>query len=162
MKIIVADAGPLIGLARVGQLDLLKQLYDSIMIPIRVSEELKLSSHKPGAHVVSEAIQSGWIQCIAVQNRTPLTGSPFLIDAGEMEAIQLALEQNADVLIIDDKRGRKAAMQQGLHVAGIGGVLIAAKRSGFIECISLILEELTRVGYRLSPELKKTSSEIGK
>lgn len=78
-----------------------------------------------------------------------------MIDAGEMEAIQLALEQNADLLIIDDKRGRKAAMQQGLHVTGIGGVLIAAKRSGFVERISLILEELARVGYHLSPELKK-------
>lgn len=56
-SIIVADAGPLIGIARIGHIFLLQSLYKSIIIPPRVLEELKISSNKPGAMAVSEAIR---------------------------------------------------------------------------------------------------------
>ena len=61
-SIVVEDAGPLIGMARIGHLSLLQRLYNSILIPPRVFKELKISSGKPGAKVVSEALNAGWIE----------------------------------------------------------------------------------------------------
>lgn len=61
-RIVVADSGPLIGLARVDRLVLLEKLYRQITIAPRVSEELKLSSEKPGATIISAATDAGWLK----------------------------------------------------------------------------------------------------
>ncbi len=160
MNIVVADAGPLIGLARVGQLSVLRLLYESILIPARVRDELHLSSQKPGAQVIAEALQSGWIRCIPIQAHRHVTILTGLVDAGEAEAIQLALEQKADLLLIDDSKGRKVAKAQGLRIIGSGAVLIAAKKAGFLDNVTPVLTALTRTGYRLSPALCQRIIEL--
>jgi len=150
---VVADTGPLIGMGRIGHLHLLRGLYDIISISPQVYEELKISSDKPGAKAAAEAINTGWIRVVPLQKPidTPILGS--LIDAGEAESIQLAMEQKARLLIIDDKKGRSAAKRRGIHVIGIGGILLSAKKAGLLRKITPILDELASVGYRLSPAL---------
>jgi predicted nucleic acid-binding protein len=69
------------------------------------------------------------------------------------ESIQLALEQKARLLIIDDKKGRSAAKSRGVPVIGIGGILLSAKKAGLLRKVAPILDELASVGYRLSPAL---------
>jgi len=152
-SVVVADAGPLIGIARVGHLSILRDLYSSVTIPPRVFEELNTSSNKPGAKVLSEAISAGWLQIVELKRPIDSAILRLLIDAGESESIQLALEQNARLLIIDDKKGRKAAKSRGLHVIGTGGILISAKKAGLLDEISQVLNNLAGVGYRLSPDL---------
>ena len=153
MKIVVADAGPLIGISRVHHLTLLQQLYGEILIPERVRAELKLSSHRPGAQRILQAIQAGWIRSIPVQNSTQATLLGRIIDAGEAEAIQLAIEQHADLLLIDDLNGRKTARRKGVPITGTGGMLVVAKRAGFLKAVAPVVDELLLAGYRLSPAL---------
>lgn len=159
-SIVVADAGPLIGMARIGHLSFLQRLYNSIMIPPRVFEELKISSGKPGAKVVSEALDAGWIEIADLKRPSDSAILRLLVDAGEAESIQLALEQNAGLLIIDDRKGRKTAKSHGIQVIGTGGILISAKKAGLLDKVSPILNELAGVGYRLSPELCKRIIEL--
>lgn len=150
---VVADAGHLIGIARVGHLSILQGLYSSVTIPLRVFEELNTSSNKPGAKALSEAISAGWLQIVELKRPIDSAILRLLIDAGESESIQLALEQNARLLIIDDKKGRKAAKSHGIRVIGTGGILIFAKKAGLLDEVSQVLNKLESVGYRLSPGL---------
>jgi len=159
-SLVVADAGPLIGIARTGHLFLLKNLYNSISIPSRVFEELKVSSHKPGTMALSEAINAGWIKIVELNKSSDSSIFRLLIDAGEAEAIQLALEKNARLLIIDDRKGRKIAKSRGIKVIGTGGILILAKRAGILDRVSPVLNELSDAGYRLSPDLFKRIMEL--
>lgn len=62
---VVADAGPLIGLARVGLLDLLRQLYGKVLIPVQVFEELQTSEDRPGSRALRAAVQEGWLESAA-------------------------------------------------------------------------------------------------
>jgi len=152
-NVVVADAGPLIGMARIGHLSLLQSLYNVIAISPQVFEELKISSDKPGAKAVSEAINAGWIRVVPLRKPCDSAILGSLIDAGEAESIQLALEQKARLLIIDDKKGRRVARSRGAQVIGTGRILISAKKAGFLRKVSPILDELASVGYRLSPAL---------
>ena len=159
-RIVVADAGPLIGMARIGHLSLLQSLYNSIIIPPLVFEELKIPSDKPGARAVSEAINNGWIKIVELKRPSDSAILRLLVDAGEAESIQLALEQNARLLIIDDKKGRKTAKSRGIRVIGTGGILITAKKAGLLGKVSPVLNKLANAGYRLSPDLCKRIIEL--
>ena len=157
---VVADTGPLIGMARIGHLHLLKGLYNIIKIPPKVYEELKISSDKPGAKAASEAVNAGWIRVVPLRRPGDSAILGSIIDAGEAESIQLALELKARLLIIDDKTGRSAAKRRGIHVIGIGGILLSAKKAGLLGKVAPILDELASVGYRLSPALCNRIAEL--
>ena len=77
-----------------------------------------------------------------------------MTDAGEAAAIQMAIEQQADLLVIDDKKGRRVAKMKGLAIVGTGGLLLAAKKAGLLREIAPILEKLIAGGYRLSTALR--------
>ena len=84
----------------------------------------------------------------------------LLVDAGEAESIQLALEQKADILIIDDLKGRKIAKRRKVRIIGTGGVLIAANRKGLLDKVAPIINELAAEGYRLAPDLCQRLLEL--
>jgi len=160
MSVVIADAGPLIGMARIDHLYLLQRLFKIITISPRVFEELRISSDRPGAKAVAEAVNCGWIRIVALKRPEGSAILRLLIDAGEAESIQLALEQNARLLIIDDRKGRRAAKSRGIQVIGTGGILISAKKAGFLSRVSPIIDELASTGYRLSPQLCKRILEL--
>jgi predicted nucleic acid-binding protein len=159
-RIVVADAGPLIGLARVDRLELLEKLYRQITIAPRVLEELKLSSEKPGAKIISAATDAGWLKVSQLKKKDDHSILNLLVDAGEAESIQMALEQNAKILIIDDRKGRKIAKSRYIRIIGTGGILIAAKRKGVLDKVAPIMDDLADVGYCLSPDLCKRILEL--
>ena len=155
---LVADAGPLIALARIGHLELLERLFGRVMIPPVVSEELRLDSCKPGAAVLSQALDpDGWIRIEAPGSEKP--SLRVSLGEGEAEAIALASEHGA-LLLIDERRGRRAARAAGVQVLGTGRVLIAAKDKGYLSSVSVALDELCAVGYRLSGELVRRLTEL--
>jgi hypothetical protein len=153
MKVVVADAGPLIGLARVGRLGLLKDLYETIAVPEKVLDEISAAGGKPGAEIISENLRLGWIKVVPVNPSESAKRLHAIVDAGEAEAIQLAIEMVADLLLIDDRKGRKLAKNKGLTVIGTGGVLLKAKQDGWLEKVAPVLSELSKEGYRLSMPL---------
>jgi len=77
------------------------------------------------------------------------------LDMGESEAIALAMEMEADLLIIDEFMGRKIAYEMGIRITGVLGVLIKAKQEGYIINVKSELENLERIGFRLDSSLKK-------
>jgi predicted nucleic acid-binding protein len=156
--VLVADAGPLIALAKTGHLNLLRELCRQVWIPQAVLEELGLPEGKPGTEVLSKALgPEGWI---GVQTVDPnRLRSPAALGSGEREAIALALEHYA-VLLMDDYVGRKTARALGVTLIGTGRILLAAKDRGLIDSVTALLGELTAVGYRLSPALVREIKEL--
>jgi predicted nucleic acid-binding protein len=150
---IVADAGPLIALARIQRLSLLQQLYGEVLIPAAVQRELQLDTHRPGAQVLTQAIDAGWLHAQTVGDTTELTTLSQPLDAGEAEAVLLAEQATCQFLLIDDWQGRTVAKQRGLPVVGVAGVLLAAKQQSLVTEIRPVLTELVMIGYRLSPRL---------
>jgi len=153
MTVIVADAGPLIGFARIGKIDMIRHLFHSVLIPQQVFDEITVAGEKPGAKVISEAVTSGWLKIVKIQHNKLTTELSALVDMGEAEAIQLSLERNASLLLIDDKKGRKVARKFGVTIIGTGGVLLKSKKHGLINQISFTLSDLAKAGYRISSAL---------
>jgi predicted nucleic acid-binding protein len=157
---VIADAGPLVGLARIGQLNLLKDLYREILIPPRVFDELRISESRPGSFALLEAVRLQWLVCVKPEPTEDLETLRLLVDPGEAEAIILAIQRSARFLLIDDKQGRALAKVRGIHVVGIGGLLLSAKERQLIEQVSPILDQLSVEGYRLSTGLRQRLLEL--
>ena len=159
-RIVVADTGPLIALARAGYLELLRALYQEILIPPAVYDELCLGSNRPGSKRIAEAIEQEWLHICRPSSKTSsLSELVLILDPGEAEAIVLAEEVDCKFLLIDERKGRAIAKRRGVPIAGIAGVLLAAKKQGFVDEILPIIKRLEKAGYRLSGALIK---EIGK
>lgn len=151
---IVGDAGPLIGLARVGLLDLLRRLYGRVWIPDQVLDELRISDDRPGSRVLHAAIKEGWLEAVSLPDTEDLGPLRLALDAGEAAAILLATQNPCRFLLLDERRGRTIARSRGIQVIGTGGVLLAAKKQEFLPRVSDALDRLGESGYRLSPELR--------
>ncbi|MDP1545330.1 MAG: DUF3368 domain-containing protein [Anaerolineales bacterium] len=149
---IVSDSSPLISLARIGKLDLLHRLYGELLIPQAVRHEVVVKGvGQPGFEDVKSA---AWIKTAAVTNHEFVLALQRDLDAGESEAIALALEKKADLLLMDERLGREAAQYFGVRCMGLLGVLTEAKYRGEIETIKPVLDLLRdRASYRISVEL---------
>ena len=152
-RVVVADTGPLIALARVEKLDLLRRLYGRVVVPPYVRAELAIDSAYPGSSVISTAFKERWI---VVQQDPDLVVAAELagvLDPGEAQAISLAEQRPIRFLLIDDAKGRKIARRRGIPVVGVAGVLLAAKSEGMLTSVAPVLRDLSCVGYRLSASL---------
>jgi uncharacterized protein len=152
--IVVSDASPLIALAAVHQLDLLGTLYGEVFVPPAVyAEVVAVRPMAPGA---DEVRNSPWIHVREVENRDLIQALSLEIDAGEAEAIALAVEAESDLLLMDERRGRLAATRLGRRVVGVLGVVVEAKAAGLIPAVHPILDSLTReAGFRISAALRE-------
>jgi len=149
---IVSNASPLINLARIGKLDLLHQLYDELIVPAAVWQEVVVEgAGQPGADEVKAAT---WIKMHAVTNRQLVQVLQQDLDAGEAEAIALALEIEAELLLMDEHLGRETARHLGLRYIGLIGALIEAKHKGLIHAVKPHLDALRDIaGFRVSDAL---------
>lgn len=150
--IVVSDSSALIGLASVGHLDLLRMIYGEVLIPPAVYREVvDLGEQRPG---VREVTTAAWIKTTALTDRTLAASLTERFGPGESEAIALAVERDADVILLDEHRARGHAARLGLRVIGVVGVLLRAKRGGQIERVKPILDMLIfRAGFRISARL---------
>lgn len=152
--IVVSNASPLVSLAAIGRFDLLQDLYGTIEIPQAVHHEVViLGLGRPGADEVGE---SGWITCRKVSDPAVVTALEVRLDRGEAEAIALAVELRADLLLMEERLGRAEAARFGLRMIGTLGILIEARGRGLVERIGPILDELQhRAGFRVSDVLRE-------
>jgi len=162
--IVVADTGPLIALGRVECLKLLHDLYQDVLIPPAVRDELHLGSERPGARQSAEALEQGWLQVqeLSAGLAQALSDLMLVLDPGEAEAILLAEEMNCKFLLIDERKGRAIANRRGVPVVGIAGVLLAAKKRGLIDAVMPILQNMEQAGYRMSAGLTKEIARLAR
>lgn len=150
MPKIVSNTTPIISLLKLNRLDLLQKLYKQINIPSAVCKEIEAGKAKG---YYKDLTRVDWINIIEIQDKQAV--KYFLdLDAGEAEAIVLATELNADLIILDEKLGRFHAKHADLKVAGTIGILIKAKSDGLIEELKPLLDELTDKGVWISEKLK--------
>ena len=149
---VVSNASPLIALIRIGQLDLLRQLYGTIVLPEAVWHEVVVEgADQPGAEAVSSA---SWIMRRIVTNRPLVHGLQQELDAGEAEAIALAVEIDDAWLLMDERLGRDTARHFGIRYTGVVGVLIEAKHKGLVQALQPLLDALRNLaGFRVSEAL---------
>jgi len=149
---VMSNASPLIALVRIGQLDLLRQLYSGIIIPEAVWHEVVVQgAEQPGAAAVSSA---SWIVQRTVANRPLVHALRQELDAGEAEAIALAVEISDSLLLMDERLGRDTARHFGIRYTGVVGVLIEAKHKGYVQAIQPLLDALRDLaGFHISAAL---------
>jgi uncharacterized protein len=150
--IVVSDASPLIALAAIKKLDLLRALYREIVIPSAVFDEVTaVRQTAPGADELRAAT---WIGVRQAGDRALVEALSMELDAGEAEAIALAVEVEADLLLMDERRGRIVATRLGRPVVGVLGVIVEAKAAGLISAVRPVLEALVgEAGFRISSTL---------
>ncbi len=154
-KLIVADTGPLLALARIGQLGLLSALFQQVLLTPTVLAECEARPDRGEGRDIRDALAAGCFELLAPRDALPVLG----IDPGETSALALALEHGAGVLM-DDKAGRAVARQLGIAVIGSVGVLVLAKRKGLLPGVRPLLEALVEGGYFLGPELVKEAMRL--
>lgn len=147
--IVVSDASPITNLATIGRLDLLLAVHGSVVVPQAVHRELLQAS--PPIDVTRD--HEG-IEVRAASNAVAIAALAHGLDPGEAEAIALAVELKADLLLIDERRGREAARRLGLPVMGLVGTLMVAKERSLIPAVRPVMDELIqRAGFWVSDAL---------
>ena len=116
--IVVCNTSPIIALACAGHLELLHALHGEILVPDAVYDEITVAGvGEPGAREVAEA---AWIKRRPVPNAPLVNALSLELDAGEAQAIALAAESGAGLILLDERLGRRAAKRLGLTVIGKG------------------------------------------
>jgi predicted nucleic acid-binding protein len=154
MKNVVSDSSPLIALLNIQQLDLLKRLFNEIIIPPAVASEIE-HGETSNSHWFTLK-KTNFIRIESVpQNDSRLAILELQLDRGESEAILLADELKIP-LLIDERTGRNMAKTLGLEIIGLVGVLYALKRNGHISLCETqkIVTALEQVHFRMSNDLK--------
>ncbi len=152
--IVVADSSPLIALSRVGRLGLLQQMFGRLVVPDAVWREL--TECEPGRAGVAEMLRSNWIERRSITDAGLVNLLRQDLGAGEAEAIVLARESKAEVLLMDERLGRSAATRLGITVTGLVGVLIEARHRGLLSDAAEVVNDLRgKAGFWISDALMK-------
>ena len=143
MATFVSDTSPIINLAVINHLYILQLLYGHLIIPEAVYLEIVVQG--AGQAGASDVQTEPWFEPRSVVNSTAVTtllSSHPLLSRAEAEAIVLAVELQADRLLIDEMEGRHVAVAMGVPVRGLLGVLAEAKYQGLIPLVRPLLDEL--------------------
>lgn len=148
--IVIADTSPLNYLIRLGHSDLLREIYGRVLVPSAVLMEMKHPEAPP--EVRAWACQPpAWLEEIQVQKVDATI--PAGLGIGEREAISLALEIRADLLLIDERAGPQEAEARNIAVAGTLAVLLQADLRGYID-FSTAMKQLRVYGFRTSQSIE--------
>jgi hypothetical protein len=150
--IVVSNTSPITSLAAIGYLNLLHELYRTIIIPTGVYKEMtELGYPVPGTIEVQTL---SWIEKKELKDRCLFNDLHKKLHRGESETIALAVSLNADRVIIGENPGRKKAISLGLNVIGILGILLIAKQRELITTIQPLMDDLrTKAGFRINQKL---------
>lgn len=168
-RIVIADAGPLIALARIDKLDLLHQLFGQVTVTTQIARELLDGGPFPDTPALEIALSQPWLKTVDVGKLLPDDWldqcrdwmNLHQIDLGEASAMVLAQHSQAQgdsaLLVMDDFRGRSAAQHAGLAMIGTTGLLLLAKQAGLVTTVKPLMLALRQSGYFLSGRLIKVA-----
>lgn len=145
--LVVADSSPLIVLINISHIDILRDLFETVIIPPEVSREMR-EDKRPQAVRTFMATPPAWL---AEQAPTSIETIPML-HPGEASAISLALEIHADLLLIDETLGRKAAAARGIHITGTIGIIEQAAEDGLLD-LKEAFAKIKKTDFWISHEL---------
>lgn len=140
-RIIISDTSSLIALTNIGELEILKKVYEGVVITPEIAKEYGLET-------------PDWIRVEQVNDKLKFKLLNLELDEGESSGIALALENESSLLIIDEKKGRGIAKKLGIKITGLLGVMIRAKETGVVERIQPLIEKLEKVDFRMPARLK--------
>ena len=147
--IVIADASPLIALARVGGLSWLQQLFTEVMLTDVVLAEVLTGRYPDTEAPIRQARAAGWLKTAAIANTDPALPD---LDEGEASSIRLALSRNGPaLLLIDERSGRAVAQELGLSVAGTAAVIGLARQRGLIPSARQVFAALHASDFRIAP-----------
>lgn len=148
--IVVSDTSSLNALHKIGQIALLPALFQQVLIPERVHDEMLRDPH------MRDWLENSpdWLLVQTIHDRQRYLDLLAYIDEGEAEAIVLMLETRADKLLIDDQEGRSKAVELQLPVIGTLGILLIAKHQGLLAIVKPQVEALISTAkFRISSAL---------
>jgi hypothetical protein len=157
---IVSNTGPIIGLAKIGKVGLLKSLAIEVLIPPFVHKEL---FGKIGRETVQiENALDEFIKVMPADVPMPSAVRTLAeLDEGERQAVALAFTLGKEVLLVmDDHAGRRAARKLGVPVTGLLGLLLLAKEKGLVNRVGSLIEGLREAGYWLSDEVVEVAMKL--
>ena len=157
---IVSDTGPIIGLAKIGRIFLLKKMATEVMIPPFVQKELYGKIGVESGQI--DQALSDFIQVIELRpSGTDIEEALAGLDEGERQSIHLAFTFKKDVtLLVDDRAGRQVAENLNISKVGLVGTLLMAKKMGLVENIGSLLQQLRANGYWLSEEVVAVARKL--
>ena len=132
-SVVVADTSPLRYLAEIENIDLLLKLIGSISVPTIVFAELQHPSTPPIVRAQFKPDSLSWLQVIEVAKALPDQAWFAGLDDGEADALRLASQLSADLILIDERRGNESARELGFETTGTLGVLVRASQRGYID-----------------------------
>ena len=164
----VSDSTPLILLAKIGRLDLLKTLFTNIYIPKAVYKEVVtqgITLHLPDAYIIEKATRA-WIHITQI---TPEIDAEYSyldtntrLDEAEKQALKLCKQITATSFIADDKEARKVAKMLSIKPVGTLGTVIRARKLGLITKreTEAIIDDLINSGLRIDIALYKKILDV--
>ena len=163
--IVVSNTSPITSLAAIGYLNLLHDIYGTIIIPLAGYEEMTGLGYAVPSTIEVQTLS--WIEKRELEDRLLLAELQKELHQGESETIALAISLNADRVIIDENPGRKKAISLGLNVIGTLGILLIAKKRRLISTIQPLMDNLIfkagfRVNQRLYLDILKSAQETNK
>jgi len=151
-KCVISNSSPLMNLAIIGQLDLVKTLFGRVLVPQEVWHELTVAGKgKPGSTLIRQA---EWIERVELEHHTlyPLLRKD--LDDGEAAAIALAVEKQADLILLDETDARNVAELYRIPKTGVIGILTRAKQHHLIQEVKPLVDALkTQANFWIQPRL---------
>jgi predicted nucleic acid-binding protein len=154
--IIVSDSTPLICFAILDMLDILNVIYEEMIVPSAVYDEISFPN-KPYSEKIKKFLKG---KVVVVKNKVAVSLLEKDIDPGEAESIVLAIEKHIEDVLIDDFKGRRAAKTYDLKPIGTIGVLLQAKKLNHIKRLKPLLDKLIRNKIRIGIPLYKRALEL--
>lgn len=155
-EVVVADTSPLLNLALVERLHLVRSQFDSITVPEAVRDELLAGDS--GRDALESLLDSEFASIEPPTREGLVREFRSELDAGESAAIALAIERDANVVLIDEREGRQIARRHGLDVTGVVGVVLRAAKEGDIE-VEPTLDALRDAGFWIGDDLYRRAIE---
>lgn len=155
-EVVVSDTSPVLNLALIDRLELLDRQFGTVDVPRQVWSEL--TTGEDGLSALESARSDGLLDVVDVGESRLYVEFRRKLDRGEAAAIQLAIENDADRLLVDEREGRQVARRHGLSVTGVVGVLLRAGRDDVVDVRSE-LNALRDAGFWISDDLYETAIE---
>lgn len=154
MRDVIVNSTPMIILSKIGMLEILHKMYGNIIIPQAVFDEVTVKDDS-ACHIIKTM---GWINVRSIASVDDRKMYKAKLHAGEVEVMILAQEIGEDVLtVIDDNAARKTARYLGIKVTGTVGVLMKAKKLGYIDSVKKCITMMRRAGFYVSAELESAA-----